>query len=435
MIEKDKLENTLVMGLQFGDEGKGKITNLLADRADIVVRYQGGNNAGHTIIIEDKVFKLNLLPSGILNEKKLCIIGSGVVLNPFDLLKELESIQSHNIDITPKNLLIDENTTLVLPIHKIIDGIRESTSKKSIGTTKKGIGPSYEDKIARRAVKVGDLLYPDYLKRRIQDLVAFHKPYLQEQDVEINAQDIYNELLEIADKIKPFVSKTWQVLKQARDDNKIVLFEGAQGALLDIDHGTYPFVTSSNIYSGYASIGGNFGLKDIKKILGVVKGYTTRVGNGPFPSEIVDDEEMHNHFVTVGKEYGTVTKRQRRCGWFDAVSIRKSIFVNSVTSLALTKVDVLDDLDEIKICTGYDVDGEIVQEIPHNAVSCLVKPIYITVKGWKAKTYGLTDAAKLPKELIQYIKTIQELVGVNVSLVSTGPDKSHIIYFNHSSID
>ncbi len=428
MVNLHGLKNTLVVGLQFGDEGKGKITNSLADYADIVVRYQGGNNAGHTIIIGDKTFKLNLLPSGILNSKKLCIIGTGVVLNPFDLLQEIETLKEQGVDINPnRNLIVDENTTLVLDLHKKIDSLREGS--KVIGTTKKGIGPAYEDKIARRAIKVGDLRFPEYLKKRINELVSFHNVYFKEYNQELNAKEIYNELMEIAPKVIPFINKSWLILKQARDDDKCIVFEGAQGALLDIDHGTYPYVTSSSIYTGYASVGGSFSVKDITNVMGVIKGYVTRVGNGPFLSEI-HDEKIHDYLVEVGKEYGTVTKRKRRCGWFDAAALRKSIFINSVTHFALTKVDVLDDLDEIKICTGYELEGKILDELPHNFVSCAAKPVYITLKGWKTKTYGLTNANQLPEELLNYIKTIEELTGVNVAILSTGPDKAHTIYFN-----
>ena len=419
-------KSVVVIGAQWGDEGKGKVVDLLTDRAQAVVRFQGGHNAGHTLVINGVKTALNLIPSGIMRPGVACLIGNGVVLSLPDLVKEIEKVEATGASVRDR-LRISEATPLVLPVHVKLDQARErARGEAKIGTTGKGIGPAYEDKVARRAIRVGDLFHREQLAAKLGELLAFHNfvliNYFKEEPVDFQAT--LDALLGYADIVKPMVSDVTELLRLhlRRGDN--VLFEGAQGALLDIDHGTYPYVTSSNTTAGGASTGTGVGPRELDYVLGIVKAYATRVGSGPFPTE--QDNDTGQHIRDKGQEYGTVTKRPRRCGWFDAVAARRSIFNNSVTGLCVTKLDVLDELDEIRICTGYKLDGQPVDVPPIGAEGFgKVEPIYEAFPGWKCNTYGVTRYDDLPEAAKRYLTRMQEVTETEIAIISTGPDREH----------
>ena len=415
-----------VIGTQWGDEGKGKIVDWLSSKADVVVRFQGGNNAGHTIVIENKTFKLNLLPSGIIRGKK-CIIGNGVVLDPWALIDEIKNLESQGININENNLLIAENTCLILPIHKIIDEINElARGNEVIGTTKKGIGPAYEDKVGRRSIRLCDLESEKLLKKKINDLIKYHNSRLKEYKKKINVNKLLEDLLRISAFLKKFSSPVWKLLNDFGEKNNFILFEGAQGALLDLDFGTYPYVTSSNTSSGQIFSGTGFGIKKNHRVFGITKAYTTRVGSGPFPTEL--NNSVGKHLRDKGLEFGTVTKRKRRCGWFDANLVRQSVKISGITDIVLTKLDVLDELETIKICTGYTLDEKIYDYLPFNELSqSLIKPIYVTFHGWQEKTFNIKKWEDLPKNAQDYILFLEKLIKTNISIVSTGPERTQTI--------
>ncbi len=415
-----------IVGTQWGDEGKGKIVDWLSSNADLVVRFQGGNNAGHTIKVGDNVYKLNLLPSGIIRNKK-CVIGNGVILDPWALINEIENLRNQEIKIEKNNLFIAENICLILPIHKIIDEINEeSRGKDSIGTTKKGIGPAYEDKVGRRAIRLCDLNDLDSLANKIKNLYDYHKPRLEKFNKFLDYKKAFDDLVKISKEILIFSSPVWKLLNQAGKKNSLIVFEGAQGSLLDIDFGTYPFVTSSNTSSGQIFSGTGFGIKENHNVLGITKAYTTRVGSGPFLTELKN--EIGDHFVEKGKEFGTVTKRKRRCGWFDSILVNQSVIINGITDIVLTKLDILDEIQEIKVCIGYKNDQEILDYLPFDEnVYKDLNPIYATLPGWQSSTYGITSWAKLPIKAKEYIQFIESKIGAKISIISTGPDRMHTI--------
>jgi len=392
--------NLVVIGTQWGDEGKGKVVDLLADQADIVVRFQGGHNAGHTLVIEDKVFKLSLLPSGIVREDKIAVIGNGVVLDPWELLKEIESVKSQGIKIDPSRLIIAENTCLILPYHKQLDQSREQATNKKIGTTGRGIGPAYEDKAGRRAIKVSDLNDTRLLKDRLKIAGEHH---------DFDQQDLLVELLEIRHEILQYVGPVAEWLNVQINSGKHIMFEGAQGSMLDVDHGTYPYVTSSNTLAGMASIGSGVPHNKIPNVLGITKAYTTRVGEGPMLTELTDD--IGWHLAEKGGEKGTVTGRDRRCGWFDAPQVRKTCMLNGCTGIALMKIDVLDDLATIKICVDHN-----------NGI-----PVYEEMSGWRTSTVGITKYSDLPVNAQLYVDKIEKLIYTEVVLISTGPERDQTI--------
>jgi len=415
-----------IIGTQWGDEGKGKIVDWLSSKADLVVRFQGGNNAGHTIKIDKNTYKLNLLPSGIIRNKP-CIIGNGVVLDPWSLIEEIHKIKSKGIDVNKNNLFIAENVCLILPIHKIIDQINEnSRGDELIGTTKKGIGPAYEDKIGRRAIRLCDLKYPDLLKKKLEKLIDFHTPRLLSHQIDIDPYEICEDLMSISKKILQFSSPVWKKINEAGQEGKLILFEGAQGSLLDIDFGTYPYVTSSNTSSGQIFSGTGFGIKNNHIVLGVTKAYTTRVGSGPFVTELKDS--IGEHLGNIGKEFGTVTKRKRRCGWFDAVLVKQSVKISGVSNLILTKLDVLDQINEINICKAYKINNKIYDYLPFDEhLQDKIEPIYETFPGWNSSTFGLTNWQDLPEKAKKYINYLEDLIEVDISIISTGPDRSDTI--------
>ena len=415
-----------VIGTQWGDEGKGKIVDWLSSKADVVVRFQGGNNAGHTLVIGDKTYKLNLLPSGIISGKS-CIIGNGVVLDPWALFDEIQKLSNQGITINKDNLKIAENICLILPLHKIIDELNEkSRGEKIIGTTKKGIGPAYEDKVGRRSIRLCDLEDNELLKKKIASLVSFYKLKLDFNEIEIDELNLYKSLKGINEKIKFFAAPTWKILNKFGEENKTILFEGAQGSLLDIDFGTYPYVTSSNTSAGQIFAGTGFGIKENHKVFGITKAYTTRVGSGPFPTELEDD--IGDFLIDKGKEFGTVTKRKRRCGWFDANLVSQSVKISGVNEIVLTKLDVLDELKVIKICTGYSLDGKNYDYLPFSEnLQNRVKPIYEIFPGWNKSTFGMKEWKQLPDNAKKYIIAIEKIIGVNISIISTGPERTQTI--------
>lgn len=422
------MANVVVVGSQWGDEGKGKIVDWLSSRADVVARFQGGHNAGHTLVVDGTTYKLSLLPSGIVRGGKLSVIGNGVVLDPWAFLKEMARIRDQGVKITADNLKISESAALILPIHSELDGIRENrVDGVKIGTTKRGIGPAYEDKVARRAIRVCDLDDPVHLKQRVENLLHHHNALRSGLGhPSVDADALTKQLLEIAPDILPFMAPVWQVLDDARRAEKKILFEGAQGAMLDIDHGTYPFVTSSNTIAGQAAAGTGLGPRALNYVLGITKAYTTRVGEGPFPTEL--DDVIGQRLGERGHEFGTVTGRQRRCGWFDAVMVRQAIITGGITGIALTKLDVLDGLPELKICTGYKLDGKILRRLPAGASpQAKVKPIYETLEGWQGSTRGARSWADLPAEAVKYVRRVEELIGCPVGMVSTSPEREDVI--------
>ena len=422
------MANVVVVGAQWGDEGKGKIVDWLSIEADVVVRFQGGHNAGHTLVIDGKVFKLSLLPSGIVRPGKLSVIGNGVLVDPHHLVKEIAEIRSKGVSVTRENLRVAENAPLILSVHRQLDALRENSSEGTkIGTTQRGIGPAYEDKVGRRAIRVMDLADLSVLGDKIARLLGHHNAIRRGLGLEeISAKTIYDELASIADQVLPFMDSTWRLLEDYRRSGKRILFEGAQGALLDIDHGTYPYVTSSNTVAANAATGSGLGPGAIGYVLGIAKAYTTRVGGGPFPSELHD--ATGQLIGERGHEFGTVTGRARRCGWFDAVLVRQTVRTSGINGIALTKLDILDGFPEIKVCVAYRLDGEILDYLPASqAAQARVEPIYETMEGWSGTTQGARSWADLPAQAIKYVRWIEELIGAPVALLSTSPERGDTI--------
>jgi adenylosuccinate synthase len=423
------MANVVVVGAQWGDEGKGKIVDWLSERADVIARFQGGHNAGHTLVIDGKVYKLNALPSGVVRGGKLSVIGNGVVLDPWHLVQEIETIRGQGVDISPETLMIAENTPLILPIHGELDRAREEAASKGtkIGTTGRGIGPAYEDKVGRRSVRVADLADAATLEARVDRALQHHDPLRKGLGIEpIDRDKLVAQLLEIAPQILGYAAPVWKVLNEKRRAGKRILFEGAQGALLDIDFGTYPFVTSSNVIAGQAATGVGIGPGAINYVLGIVKAYTTRVGEGPFPAELEDADGRR--LGERGREFGTVTGRQRRCGWFDAVLVRQTCATSGVNGIALTKLDVLDGFDTLKICVGYELDGKRVDYLPTAADhQARCKPIYEEMPGWSESTEGARSWADLPANAIKYVRRVEELIECPVALLSTSPERDDTI--------
>jgi adenylosuccinate synthase len=422
------MANVVVVGSQWGDEGKGKIVDWLSERADVVVRFQGGHNAGHTLVIDGTSYKLSLLPSGVVRGK-LSVIGNGVVFDPHAFIAEVDRLAKQGVAITPDILKIAENTPLILSLHGELDRLRESTAKAGtkIGTTGRGIGPAYEDKAGRRSIKLMDLADLETLPAKIDRVLAHHNPLRRGLGVEeIKPETILEELTSVAHKVLPFVDRVWSILDTHRRAGNRILFEGAQGTLLDVDHGTYPFVTSSNVVAGQAAAGSGMGPGAIGYVLGITKAYTTRVGEGPFPTE--QQNEVGEFLGTRGHEFGTVTGRKRRCGWFDAVLVRQAVAVNGINGIALTKLDVLDGLDVIKVCTGYRLNGELIDYLPAGqAQQARVEPVYETLEGWKDTTAGARSWAQLPAQAVKYVRYIEELIGCPVALLSTSPERDDTI--------
>ncbi len=419
--------NVAVVGAQWGDEGKGKIVDWLSNRADLVVRFQGGHNAGHTLVVGDVTYKLSLLPSGVVQGKP-SVIGNGVVVDPTALLAEIEKLGAQGVAITPDVLILADNACLILPLHRDLDLAREQEAGTAkIGTTGRGIGPAYEDKVGRRAIRVADLADPAALDLKIPRLLAHHQALRRGLHLdEIDPAALKAELLAIAPKILPYAQPAWRLLDEAVRQGRRILFEGAQGALLDVDHGTYPFVTSSNTAAGQAAAGAGVGPSAVGYVLGIVKAYTTRVGSGPFPTELEDD--VGQHLGVVGKEFGVVTGRKRRCGWFDAVLVRQTIAINGIHGMALTKLDVLDGLPELKICIGYRIGDREVDHLPAGMTDqAAATPIYETLEGWSDSTHGARSWRDLPAAAIKYVRRIEELVGAPVALLSTSPERDDTI--------
>ena len=420
--------NVVVIGAQWGDEGKGKIVDWLCERADIVVRFQGGHNAGHTMVIGNETYKLALLPSGVVRPGKLSVIGNGVVLDPWHLVNEIDALRQRGIDIAPQSLKIAENATLILPLHRELDQIREAAAgDQRIGTTGRGIGPAYEDKVGRRAIRAQDLKNLGTLGPKVDRLLVHHNALRRGLEVaEIRREDLMRELTEIAPKILPYVDNVWSLLDAERRTGRRILFEGAQGALLDVDHGTYPFVTSSNTVAAQAATGSGMGPGAIGRVLGLAKAYTTRVGSGPFPTELTD--EIGEKLGQRGQEFGVNTGRKRRCGWFDACLVRQVVKVAGIDGIALTKLDVLDGFPEIKVCIGYELDGRRIDSLPagQNA-QVRVKPIYETFEGWAQSTRGARKWSELPAQAVKYVRHIEELIECPVTLLSTSPERDDTI--------
>jgi adenylosuccinate synthase len=422
------MANVVVVGAQWGDEGKGKIVDWLSERADVVARFQGGHNAGHTLVIDGTVYKLHVLPSGVVRGGKLSVIGNGVVLDPWHLVKEIATVREQGVDISPETLMIAENTPLILPLHGELDRARESASAVAkIGTTGRGIGPAYEDKVGRRVVRVADLADRATLETRVGRLLAHHNPLRRGLGMdEVNGEQLVQELLDIAPEVLKYAAPVWKVLNDKRKAGKRILFEGAQGALLDVDFGTYPFVTSSNVIAGQAATGTGIGPGGIDFVLGIVKAYTTRVGEGPFPTELLDDDG--DRLGTRGHEFGTTTGRKRRCGWFDACLVRQTCATSGVTGIALTKLDVLDGFETLKICVGYDLDGKRMDYLPTAAdEQARCTPIYEEVPGWTESTERARSWADLPANAIKYVRRIEELIECPVALLSTSPERDDTI--------
>ncbi len=420
--------NVTVVGAQWGDEGKGKIVDWLSERADVVVRFQGGHNAGHTLVIDGTTFKLSLLPSGIVRPGKRSIIGNGVVVDPWALIEEIDTIGRQGVSVTPDRLKLAWNATLILPVHRGLDHATEAAlGDAKLGTTGRGIGPAYEDKIARRAVRVCDLADPNDLADRVDTLLGHHNALRRGLGApEVDRSELLDGLLTIAPRILPFADDVWATLEQARLAGDRILFEGAQGAMLDVDHGTYPFVTSSNTVAGQAAAGAGVAPSSVGYVLGIVKAYTTRVGAGPFPTE--QDNDVGTTLGERGHEFGTVTGRRRRCGWFDAVMVRQAMKIAGVSGIALTKLDVLDGLPELKVCTGYRLDGQALDHLPIGiSRQAAIEPVYETVEGWSQSTAGARRWADLPATAVKYIRRIEELIGAAVAMVSTSPERQDTI--------
>jgi adenylosuccinate synthase len=422
------MANVVVVGAQWGDEGKGKIVDWLCEQADVVVRFQGGHNAGHTLVIGDKVYKLSLLPSGVVRPGKLGVIGNGVVLDPYALVAEVERLGEQGVEITRDNLRVAENATLILSLHRELDALREnSNSGTKIGTTKRGIGPAYEDKAGRRAIRLMDLADLATLPDKIDRLLVHHNALRRGLQLdEFDPKAIYEELASVAPKVLPYMDAVWRLLDGERRAGKRILFEGAQGALLDVDHGTYPFVTSSNTVAGQAATGSGLGPGAVGYVLGIAKAYTTRVGEGPFPTELFD--ETGELIGRKGKEFGVVTGRKRRCGWFDATLVRQTVRTSGIDGIALTKLDILDGFETIRIGTGYRLEGETIDYFPASqGAQAKVEPIYEEIEGWTGSTAGARSWADLPAQAIKYVRRIEELIGAPVAVLSTSPERDDTI--------
>ena len=422
------MANVVVVGAQWGDEGKGKLVDWLSERADVIVRFQGGHNAGHTLVVDGEVYKLHILPSGVVRGGKLSVIGNGVVLDPWHLVKEIEGIREQGVEITPQTLMIAENAPLILPIHGELDRAREAqNSVAKIGTTGRGIGPAYEDKVGRRSVRVADLADRATLEARVDRALVHHNALRSGLGLSpVDRDALVAQLTEIAPKVLDYAAPVWKVLTEARRAGKRILFEGAQGALLDIDFGTYPFVTSSNVIAGQAATGAGIGPGAIDFVLGIVKAYTTRVGEGPFPTELEDADGQR--LGERGHEFGTTTGRKRRCGWFDACLVRQTCATSGVNGIALTKLDVLDGFERLRICTGYELDGQQMDYLPTAAdQQARCKPVYEEMPGWSQSTEGARSWADLPAEAIKYVRRVEELIGCPVALLSTSPERDDTI--------
>ena len=422
------MKNVVVVGSQWGDEGKGKIVDWLSDQADIVIRFQGGHNAGHTLVIDGVTYKLRLLPSGIVRKNKISIIGNGVVVDPWALLEEIEEIKSKGVEVNVDNFIISESANLILPFHREMDEIREDAAGEGkIGTTRRGIGPAYEDKVGRRSIRVMDLRSETNLDLRLTNVLLHHNAIRKGLGKKIFEKDkLKKELLKIAPEILKFSQPVWLRIDEFKKQKKRILFEGAQGILLDVDHGTYPFVTSSNTVASAAATGSGCGPNSIHYVLGITKAYTTRVGEGPFPTELTDD--TGELLGSRGKEFGTVTSRKRRCGWFDGVLVRQTIIISGIDGIALTKLDVLDELDEIKMCVEYELDGKKMNYLPAAVEDQLkIKPIYKTFPGWKSSTQGIKDVEALPENAKNYIYALEEFIGTKISSISTSPERKDTI--------
>ncbi len=422
------MRNVVVVGSQWGDEGKGKIVDWLSSEADVVVRFQGGHNAGHTLVIDGVTYKLRLLPSGIVRKNKISIIGNGVVVDPWALLDEIKEIKLKGVEVSQENLILSESANLILPFHKEMDEIREDAAGKAkIGTTRRGIGPAYEDKVGRRSIRVMDLISEKNLDHRLETVLIHHNAIRKGLGKKVFEKDkLKRDLLEIAPEILRFSQPVWKKIDEFKMKGKKILFEGAQGILLDVDHGTYPFVTSSNTVASSAATGTGCGLNIINYVLGITKAYTTRVGEGPFPTELKDD--VGELLGSRGKEFGTVTSRKRRCGWFDGVLVRQTIKISGINGIALTKLDVLDELEEIKMCVGYKLKNKEIDYLPAAVDEQLqVKPVYKVFKGWKSSTKGIKEFDKLPENAKIYIKELEKFIEAKVSSISTSPERSDTI--------
>ena len=429
------MSNVIVIGTQWGDEGKGKIVDWLSEKADLVVRFQGGHNAGHTLVIDGNVFKLSLLPSGIVRDNTVVLIGNGVVIDPLHLIKEIKELEEKNIKISPENLIISDAAFLILPIHQLVDEIREKNNgSKKIGTTGRGIGPAYEDKVGRRGLRICDFFNKNDFERKVKNLYNFHNIWLSAMgETKQNYEDVIQKIWSSGQKIIPFTRPAWLIIDEYKNRSSNILFEGAQGTFLDVDHGTYPFVTSSNTVSSQAGIGSGVGPTLMNYTLGITKAYTTRVGSGPFPSE--DHGKNGIKLGKQGHEFGTVTGRQRRCGWFDAVLVKQAVALSSIDGIAFTKLDVLDGFEEIKICVGYTIDGKQINYLPTSTLEQeKVKPVYETMKGWEGSIVGIQKMASLPYEAKLYIKRIEILIGCKIIMVSTSPERSDTIYLENPFI-
>jgi len=422
------MANVVVVGSQWGDEGKGKIVDWLSEQADIVVRFQGGHNAGHTLVVDGTVFRLSLLPSGIIRPGKLSVIGNGVVLDPTALIEEIDRLEGQGIKVTPDNLRVAENTTLILSLHRDLDSLRETSNALTrVGTTRRGIGPAYEDKVGRRAIRLMDLADLDSLGHKIDRLLAHHNALRRGLGMdELDPKAIYQELAGVAPRVLPYMDRVWALLDDKRREGRRILFEGAQAVLLDIDHGTYPFVTSSNTVAGQAATGSGLGPRAIGYVLGICKAYTTRVGEGPFPTE--QQNATGQKLGERGREFGTVTGRARRCGWFDSVLVRQTVRTSGIDGLALTKLDILDGFERIEVCVGYRLNGREIDYLPAGErAQAAVEPIYETIEGWQDSTAGARSWAQLPAQAIKYVRRIEELVGCPVALLSTSPEREDTI--------
>jgi adenylosuccinate synthase len=430
------MANVAVIGAQWGDEGKGKIVDWLSARADVVVRFQGGHNAGHTLVIDGVTYKLSLLPSGVVRPGKLAIIGNGVVVDPWALMSEIDKLKTQGVSVTPENLIVAENATLILPLHRELDVAREtSNSVQALGTTKRGIGPAYEDKVGRRAIRAIDLKDMASLPAKIDRLLAHHNALRRGTGgEEISGSAVLKEIQEIAPRIVPFIGSAWRKLNEARLAGKRVLFEGAQAVLLDVDHGTYPYVTSSNTVAGQAAAGAGIGPKQIGYVLGIVKAYTTRVGEGPFPTE--QKNEIGEKLGMRGAEFGTVTGRKRRCGWFDAMLVKQTVVTGGIDGIVLTKLDILDAFETIEVCVGYRLDGKVLDHLPADAnEQARLQPIYETIEGWNCSTRGARSWADLPAQAVKYVRRIEELIGAPVALLSTSPEREDTIMVRDPFVD
>ncbi|HEX8370648.1 MAG TPA: adenylosuccinate synthase [Pyrinomonadaceae bacterium] len=429
----------VIIGAQWGDEGKGKVVDLLADRFDIVARYQGGHNAGHSVYVGERAFVLRLLPSGIIHEDSTCVLGNGMVIDPKAFFEEVDQMAEQGISITPERLKVSSRAHLIMPYHRALDHTSEERlGNEKIGTTLRGIGPAYEDKAGRRGIRVSDALSPEVLRMRIErNLEEANRIIVLYGQPPLYADQIYDEIAPLIERLRPFVAETSHFLAEARRENKKILLEGAQATLLDVDHGTYPYVTSSNPTAGGASVGAGIPPHHITGVLGIVRTYATRVGEGPFPTEMMDEEEGTANLIRQrGNEYGSVTKRPRRCGWFDAVATRYAAELNGFDSVALTKLDVLDALEEIKVCVGYEIDGERIDTFP--AVSHdlrQIKPIYETLAGWQSETLGITKIEDLPEKARAYVEFLSKSIGVEIGLISTGPERDQTIILQDSVME